>query len=508
MTTPILPTPDALPLDELSIVPDWLKATPKSFDNHPGDRGDRGPRREGGGRPPGNRDRRPDRPREDRPRRPAGAAGQGPRPERRDGPRPPRGPMMEPRPPAPAPVMPAAVDVTFVPEEKGFAAMLETMKHSHRAYSLFDVAKLVLNKPERHLVKLVPKPAADGTRPLLFQIAGDEDVFLSQGEALRQAVRRQADKLCREEKKQCDPPKGNFAFVNKCGLTGALLGPPNHHDYQTTIVRHHQRKLRHMPFEDFKARIQTVRDEAVVKQWLDSKSFTFEYTCLVCPEAKPVASREEVEKHVLEAHAAQLVTSAPELQITGNGSRRLSVPGIAEAVRLAWLNERRFPLKTAQVVSDLLRKENFHFFKHGTGKGITYTSFFRLKRFETLDGLAEQMQKVVTFLRAHPDSNRKRLSENLLGNSPAEASLVKLAADLHWLVQEGYVVEFGDGKLWALDNRLPKPVAAPAEAAKPAEAGTPAAKEVPHESNASQGSPQPVADAGGTDQHGGQAGPQ
>ena len=393
--------------------------------------------------------------------------------------------------------------MTFVPEEKGFAAMLETMKHSHRAYSLFDVAKLVLNKPERHFVKLAQKPGADGTRPLLFQIAGEEDVLFSQAEALRQAVRRQANKLCREEKKPCDAPKGNFAFVNRCSITGVLLGPPNHHEYQTTLVRHHQRRLRHMPFEEFKARIQTVRDEAVVKQWLESKSFTFEYTCLLCAEAKPLATREEVEKHILETHAAQLVTSAAEVQITGNGSRRQSVLSIGEAIRLTWLSERRFPLKTVQTISDLLRKENFHFFKHGSGKGITYTSFIRLKRFETLDGLAEQMQKVVTFLRAHPDSNRRQLSENLLGSSPAEAEVAKLAADLHWLVQEGYVVEFGDGKLWALENRTVKPVTATADAAATPAAGTAPAKESSHENNASQVTAQPVADAGGTDQHSG-----
>jgi hypothetical protein len=374
----------------------------------------------------------------------------------------------------PTPILPAAVEVAFVPEEKGFAAMVETMKQSHRAYSLFDVAMLVLNKPERHLVKLSHKPAADGSRPSLFQIAGDEDVFLSQSEALRQAVRRQADKLIREEKKPCDPPKGNFAFVNKCGITGVLLGPPNHHEYQATIVRHHQRRLKHMPFEEFKSRIQTVRDEAVVKQWVESRSFAFEYTCLNCPDAKPVTSREEVEKHILEAHGAQLVTGAPELQLTGNGSRRLSAPTLNEAVRLAWTNERRFPLKTAQTISELLRKENFHFFKHGTGKGITFTTFIRLKRFETLDGLAEQMQKIVTFLRAHPDSKRKQLSENLLGSSPTEADVAKLAADLHWLIQEGYVVEFGDGKLWALENRLPKPPATEPAAAETAPVTEPA----------------------------------
>ena len=48
----------------------------------------------------------------------------------------------------PEPVV-AAIEVSFLPEEKGFAAMIETMKQSRRAYALFDVAKLILNKPER-----------------------------------------------------------------------------------------------------------------------------------------------------------------------------------------------------------------------------------------------------------------------------------------------------------------------------------------------------------------------
>ena len=47
--------------------------------------------------------------------------------------------------------------VTFVPNEAVFAAMIETIKQSNRAYALFDVAKLVLNKPERHNVKLACK---------------------------------------------------------------------------------------------------------------------------------------------------------------------------------------------------------------------------------------------------------------------------------------------------------------------------------------------------------------
>ena len=31
---------------------------------------------------------------------------------------------------------------------------------------------------------------------------------------------------------EVEPPKGNFPIINKCGITGELLGPPNYHRYQ------------------------------------------------------------------------------------------------------------------------------------------------------------------------------------------------------------------------------------------------------------------------------------
>lgn len=446
MTTPN-PDNQALPLDELNIVPEWIKATPKSYENHAGEEPDR-PRRDWG-----DRDRRPPRPRGDRPPRPQGdrpPRPRGDRPPRREGPRPP-----ERKPALPPP--PAAVEIQFLPEEKGLAAMVETMKHSPHAYALFDVAKLILNKPERHLLKLALKPGADGTRAPLFLALADEMVCQNKDEAVRHVFRRHADKLYRTEKKPCDPPKGAFASVNRCGITGEIFGPSNYHDYQATIVRFHQRRLRYMSFDDFRARIQTVKDEAVVKQWVESKSFVTEFHCLFCAEAKPFASREEIEKHLTETHLAALVTSGPELQISGAASRQQTWAALSEAVRIAWISEWRFPLRTAQLLSDRLRPEGFHFFKHR--KGVTYVSHIKPKRIESLDGLSDQIQKILTFLRAHPDSVRKQLADNLQISDQD-----RFMADLHWLIAEGSVVEFADGRLWALENKPPteaKPEPAP-----------------------------------------------
>src|SRR5260221_14011628 len=143
------PTPvenQALPLEELELSPQWVKSSGKSYAGHSGD--DRPPRRDGGRRP-SNRERGPDRGDRDRERRPGaprpqnagdrrgprpeGSRPGGPRPEgRRSGPPQRRDHDRRPEPSAP-PTLP--IEVTFLPEDKGFASMLEAMKQTQKAYT-------------------------------------------------------------------------------------------------------------------------------------------------------------------------------------------------------------------------------------------------------------------------------------------------------------------------------------------------------------------------------------
>ena len=546
------PSPDpALPLEELELTPQWVKAPSKSHVDHPGS--EREPRREG--RRPG-RDpfRERDGERRPRPPRPPGPGGQrDARPERsRSGP--PRRDHVKDHPPGPAkpPTPPTELfDITFLPEDKGFEAMLAAMKQAPRAYALFDVAKLILNKPERHHVKLSRKPAADGTRAPLFLVMPGENVFLRQEDAERFALRHHAALIFKEKKIVTDPPKGNYTFVNRCGLTGVWLGPPNYHEYQSRLIRHHQQRLRHVPFDEFQSRIQTVRDPAAVKAWVDSMSTKTEYECLLDPEPKSFATREELEKHVVELHLAQFVTAAPELRIGGPASRQLQNPMMLDAVRLAWLEERKFPMKTANEMRGRFRHEGFHFFKNP--KGITYLGHIKPQRFESIGHLAERIQKIIVYLREHFGCKRKHLIEDLLpqlsattgtagraavadapgpvsmpeASAPApppeesattppapapeavasaapapEATVItppvpvrepsaspppavqsppeqdQLLADLQWLIHDGYVVEFSDGRLWALaDKPPPPPPPKPAPTPEPVSATTVVASE-------------------------------
>ena len=518
---PIPADNQALPLEELELTPQWVKTSGKSYADHSG--GERGPRREG--RRP-NRDRNPERDRDRRPRppRPAEAGDRrGARPERhRSGP--PQRHDNERRPNLPAPPT-VPIEVTFQPDDKGFSAMIEAMKQTHRVYALFDIAKLVLNKPERHFVKFTRPPAADGSRELLFLVSPSENVCLRQDEAVRFALRHHAEMIWKEKKVPIDPPKGNFTFVNRCGFTGIWLGPPNYHEYQGRLVRHHQQRLRHIPFDEFKSRIQTVKDPEAVKAWIESMSVKTEYECILDPEPKAFPTREELEKHFVESHLAQFVTSAPEVRISGAASRQLQNPALLETVRLAWQQERKFPLKTANEMRGRLRHEGFHFFKDP--KGITYIGRVKPQRFESITHLSEQIQKIVAYLREHFGCTRKQLIAHFVPKpaaavpvpvstpdpapstpapisdavAPAVSAPVtvseedRVLADLHWLIQDGYVVEFSNGRLWAQADKPPPPPAAPERPVAteaPAETGAQIPGTAPAESVVATQTPEPA----------------
>src|SRR5216683_1630385 len=117
------------------------------------------PRRDGAGRgrrdEPRSRDDRhgPSRPMERR-EGPAGRerfARPGERRERRED-RPPPQPLPE-------------LNVSFIPDEKGVESLSRQVRMTGRAYPLFDIAQMILQRPERHGVALSVKKDAEG-RPL------------------------------------------------------------------------------------------------------------------------------------------------------------------------------------------------------------------------------------------------------------------------------------------------------------------------------------------------------
>ena len=482
--------PDSeLDLDKL-FLPAWAQEPAASKYAHyegeserPDRRGDRD--RRGGPRPP-RRDGPPGaRSRSDRDR-PRGVHGGPPRPEggapRPDGGRGRpfrddrgdfrRGERREPVRPLPE------LDLSLRPEDKGVESLARQIKMTGRAYPLFDIAQMILQKPERHTVQFMVKKNAQGqaVQPL-FVCALDDTLWLSEDEAIAHVLRKHFATFYQAERTATEPPKGKYTFVAQCAISGVILGPPNHHDYQNQLRKLHGERFSRMPFEEYKSRVRIVRDEEVVKKWVDDQSWKTDFLCLNLPEPLRLENMEAVEKHFRETHRENIIKPVDSHSLNGGAARSLRCPELLRLVRSVWEDQRRFPLQIATVLSQQFAGHGLQFFK--VNRTVTHVCIARPHYLDpAATPVSEGVKRIVDFIDANARCTRRHLVE-ALAPSPAPTVVEQtgsvtpaasqpesaaptpeqtaVIADLHWLIHQGHVIEFANGVLETAKRPLPKP---------------------------------------------------
>ena len=407
------------------------------------------------------------------------------------------------------------ISLNFAPEEKGLESLARQIKLTGRAYPIFDIAHLILKKPDRYHVTFGVVKKADGqTAQPLWVCNLDDTLWLSEQDAVNHVLRKHFDTFYKAERTPTDPPKGMYTFVAQCSLSGAILGPPNYHDYQNKLRKLHGERFSRMPFEMYKSKVKIVKDEAVVKKWVEEQSWKTEFTCLNVPESKRLGSREEVEQHFREVHFANIIKAIDAHTLSGAAAQQLPWPPLRQLLRRAWDEQQRFPLKVVTTLSQQLAAHGLQFFK--VNKSITHVAVAR-PHFLDLEAtpVSEGVKRIVDYINAHSGCTRRQLIESLapsarpavaLATPPQEGAVVSepraesvapvparapaatsppgdlheptpeqtaVIADLHWLIHQGHVIEFANGRIETARKPIPKP---PRPAPKPAEvAAQPAA---------------------------------
>ena len=282
-----------------------------------------------------------------------------------------------------------------------------------------------------------------------------------------------------------------------------------------------------MPFERFRESIISAREPEVLAAWMEKMKKATRYTWktpaakapvvaasevaapadanvteAVAPQASaPVAETpapdapapisfdtvEEARLHLLANVRDKLVRAVENVRFQGKLIEKLPPGEIRRALEGHVERQRRFPLDTANALRGRLRRESFTIFKKGS-RGVSYVC--AVKRRFRIPGqvFSETITKLIDFIEKNPMVHIKDLPKGFLSieipvAAPAAAvpaaepvapavvltpeqseKLRKMSNDLRWLVMEGYVTEFSDGKLFA-----PPPMAP--QAAKRAEAG-------------------------------------
>ncbi len=422
----------------------------EGFGGRGGDRRDAGPRRDGGGGPDrrerreGGRDRDRDRGRgrdQDR--------GQRDREARHEAP-------------------PAGVTALVKPSPHAVEALVLQIKKSGRAFGLFDVAKIVLAGRERFVVEFAVEPDATVQ---LFRCRPDGSLWLSKEQAMRHFLEQgNLESIYLVENKEVEPPKGEFRAVAVCGMSGVILGPPNHHSFQNAVVRLYKRRFANMQFERFKSRIKTETNEELVAKWKEAESKVTHYLY-----PKEVAegetqtrleSIEALERHAMTQLSDEIVQKVNKASVPGNIPGNHLAPGLLTLLRQTVEPLRTGPFPLVKVLCGQLEAKGLRIFKRHGKKLFVCKS--RPRAIDPSVNLSESIRRITERVTTSPGVLVKDLVAAIAPRAPGvelaqgeyTPEETSVLSDLHWLIDEGYIIEYASSALFLgvqpSENAAPK----------------------------------------------------
>ena len=334
----------------------------------------------------------------------------------------------------------------FLPEPNGLAGIARQIKSGTRAYPLFGTARLFLERPERHRVRLTSLDAA-----VLLHQCGDGPVSFERAAIEREAFRAVRAEYYAEEVVLGEPLKGNFSNVARCRSTGTLLGPTNYHAYQPGLRRlYEERFSRRMSFPEFQQHeIEIVNDEQAVADWKEQARTTTTFVTL--KEETPVTFKTafDAEQHFRKNYLPLVIKSAQTIEASGPASRASADRAIGAALRGGWEQEKQFPQNIVNALRPAFNDAGLHYFKHR--KRMIFISPIRPQRAPKGQVFSEGITSILSVIESAPKCTRHDLAVKILGamhDAPESIPLkAALAGDLHYLVQAGHVIEFHDGTL-------------------------------------------------------------
>ncbi|MFA5689665.1 MAG: hypothetical protein WC959_11045 [Kiritimatiellales bacterium] len=429
------PRPDEDVLLDLNFVPQWAKKEPGI--NHYGisdrterERSDRRPRERSGGRSERRRDR------DDR---------RGSRPPRRERERnddrsEPRRGLPDRREHRPERVE-LPVDIKFLPDQKMLGSMVRQIHHSKRAYPLVDLAGLFLADTKGHLVKIEVRSGSDYK---FYQGRKSKIVATGRETLLNQIISDHLDTFFIKEELDVEPPAGVFPMIAK--IDDMLIGPPNHHSYADRLAEIHRTRYAGMPFERFKEKVQTVREEELIERWKQEASKKTVYRLKDAPaENAREFSLIQAEEYLRTAAAGDEIEEVTRAVIPSALARKIKDYNLIRMIREAWQAESRFPISLSFALRAAFRHLHLYMFK--AGRNMNFVTAVKPDPIAP-DATVENIRVVLEFLADHPGSTREQLVEELCPGAEKDSpAALEILNPIRWLVERGHLIEFFNGTL-------------------------------------------------------------
>ena len=359
-----------------------------------------------------------DRPQGDRPK------GRGPeggkKPFRKfDGPRKPR---FEDRP------KPLQAEVKILPETKALGTIIRKLQQDTHAYKLKDLAYFFLDNPSSVLLKVTMKDETKfhQCKACGFASTKEEDV-------VDHILNAHLGDYYEAKEIDCEPPKGNFNCVAKCGLSGVLLGPPNVHEFNATVKEMIRTRYPNMSEAEYRSHIEMVRDAEAIEQWRQGAVKKTVYVAKGAEEGAETYTREQAEGLFRRTILASLLDQPKNLMITAEVAAKSPVRPLQWVARDAVEAERRAPYNMCFALRGAFHHRKLKFFRANDARGPEFVTNVEYKEFDAAHAIPE-LAKIATFIAENPCQPKAVIAPD------AESE-----KHLNWLVTTGHVVAFTNG---------------------------------------------------------------
>jgi hypothetical protein len=360
------------------------------------------------------------------------------------------------------------VSITFYPQEKPLNALINAVRKSHKTYQLFEIVHLILKKPECFVVILHSRDTDDKENKEeecnFYVSVCDGLPFETELEAINHILNNHLHLHFDTKSVEVEPPKGSFQMINRCLVTGELLGPPNYHRYQQIVQAHYNKSFSGKSKQEFEKKIESVKDEKIIQKWIQKMTVQTHYIYKHSSDKddNPLIF-EDLEKvrHYLLSHnniKKNIIRSCKKVRFSGSDIKKLPKnSNLCLFIENALKEQRHFPLNTANHLRGRFRKLNFAVYKKGK-KGVTYICAVKRRFRQPGQVFSNSMQTLIDYIEKNPDIHRedlqkaylKQQTKNLQNTDATPESQVPLSEfshNLHWLVSEGYIVECSDGRI-------------------------------------------------------------
>ena len=348
---------------------------------------------------------------------------------------------------------PLDVEVKVLPETKALGTIIRKLQSDTHAYKLKDLAYFFLDNPSSVLLKITPKSkqggegreTGDARREAFYQCKACGFASTNESDVLEHIATAHLGEYYDSKEIECEPPKGNFNCVAKCGLSGVLLGPPNIHEFNAVVKEMIRTKYPEMSEEQYRSHIEMVRDADTIEEWRKgaTKKTVFFAKGTADQEGAPGLSREQAEGEFKRTIMPSLIDTPKNLMITAEVAMRSPVKPLQWAVRDAVEQERRAPYNMCFALRGAFHHRKLKFFRANDARGQEFVTNVEYKEFDAEHAIPE-LAAAAKFVAEHPCCDKSEF--------PQEPDFEK---HVEWLVTTGHVVAFTNGVYSAVE-KFPK----------------------------------------------------